>query len=102
MKLKKGDKVIVIAGKDKGKEGVVERIYKKSNKVILPQINMYKKTLKKSDQNPQGGVQDVPRPIDASNVMLKCPKTGKPTKVGWNLEKGKKVRFSKKSNDIIK
>jgi large subunit ribosomal protein L24 len=96
MKFKKGDKVIIITGKDKGKEGTIERIYKKSDKVLIPTLNMYKKHMKKGDQFPQGGIIDVPRPIHVSNVMIKCPKTGKPTRIGIKEEKGKKQRYSKK------
>lgn len=102
MKLKKGDNVIVIAGKDKGKEGTIDKIYPKSNKVLILDINMYKKSVPKSEQMPQGGIVDLPRPLDASKVMLKDPKTGKPTRVGYQEQNGKKVRVAKKSNTVIK
>lgn len=102
MKLKKGDNVIVIAGKDKGKEGTIDRIYQKSNKVLILDVNMYKKSVPKSEQMPQGGIIDLPRPLDASKVMLKDPKTGKPTRVGFQEQNGKKVRVAKKSNTVIK
>lgn len=85
MKFKVGDTVIVIAGKDKGKEGTIERIYKTANKVLIPEINMYKKHIRKNEQMPQGGIVDVPRPIDASKVMLKDPKSGKPTRIGHEI-----------------
>lgn len=102
MKLKKGDTVIVIAGKDKGKEGAIERVYENSNTVLIQDVNTYTKAVKKSDQMPAGGFVKVPRPIDASNVMLKDPKTGKPTRVGIRLKDGKKVRIAKKSGTEIK
>jgi len=101
MKIKKGDTIIVITGKDKGKEGIVERIYQKSQKVLIPTLNMYKKHMKKSDQFPQGGIVDVPRPLHLSNVMVKCPKTSKPTRVGIRIENNKKLRFSKKDKETV-
>jgi large subunit ribosomal protein L24 len=102
MKFKKGDTIIVIAGKDAGKEGTIDRVYKKQNKVLVNDVNMYKKHVRKSEQMPQGGIVDLPRPIDASNVMLKDPKTGKPTRIGFQVKDGKRQRVAKKSNTILK
>lgn len=102
MLLKKGDKVIVTAGKDNGKEGTIERVYKKQNKVLVSEVNMVKKHIRKNEQMPQGGIVDLPRPIDASNVMFKDPKTGKPTRLGITIKNNKKVRVAKKSNTVIK
>ncbi len=96
MKLKKGDKVLVIAGKDKGREGPVEKVYPKSNRVLILKINVYKKHVKKSEQVPQGGTVEVPRPMDVSKVMLICPKCKKPARVGYLIEKGKKIRTCKR------
>lgn len=93
MKLKKDDKVKVMAGKDKGKEGKIERVYAKAGTVLIGTINMYKKHIKKSEKMPQGGVVDVPRPIDVSKIMLICPKCGKTTKVGYEVKNGKKIRI---------
>lgn len=101
MKLRKGDTVIVISGKDKGKEGAIERIYKKQEKVVIAQINMHKKHMKKSQDLPQGGVIEVPRPIHISNVMLKCPKSKKPTRVGYSINDGVKKRVSRKAKNAI-
>jgi len=101
MKIKKGDKVKIIAGKDKGREGVVDRVYKKSNRVIIPKINIYKKHIKKNEKMPQGGVVEVPRPIDISKLMLICSKCGKATRVGYILEKNKKFRVCKKCKSKI-
>lgn len=101
MKIKKGDKIRVIVGKDKGKEGVVEKVYNKSNKILVLGINLYKRHLKKSDKFPQGGVIDVPRPILVSKVMFICPKCKKPTKIGYQIEKNRKVRICKKCKSII-
>jgi len=101
MKIKKGDKVKVIYGKDKGKEGVVEKVYKKTNKVLIPGVNLYKKHIKKNEKMPQGGIIDIPRPLDVSKVMLICPKCKKPTRVGFFKEGKKKFRICKKCESKI-
>ncbi len=101
MKIKKGDKVKVMAGKDKGREGVVEKVYKKSKRVLIQKINIYKKHIKKSEKMPQGGVVEVPRPIDVSKIMLVCPKCGKTTRVGYKVEKNKKNRACRKCESKI-
>lgn len=96
MKIKKGDKVKVVAGKDKGREGTVERVYSKQNKILIPAVNIYKKHIKKSDKAPQGGVVELPRALDVSKVALICPKCNKATRVGYEVNKGKKYRICKK------
>jgi large subunit ribosomal protein L24 len=101
MKIKAGDTIVVITGKDKGKEGVVERIYKNSGTVLVPGINMYSKAVRKSEQNPAGGRMDVPRALKVSKVMIKEGKDGK-SRIGYKVEKGQKVRFLKKSGAVIK
>lgn len=101
MKIIKGDTVRVMVGKDRGKEGQVERVYPKRNAVLIPDINIYKKHVKKTEQTPQGGIVEVPRPINVSKVMLICPHTKKPTRVSYKFVDGKKVRFSKKANKAI-
>lgn len=101
MKIKKGDKVKVIYGKDKGREGVVERVYRKTNKVLIPGINLYKRHIKKNEKMPQGGVVEVPRPLDVSKVMLICSKCNQATRVSYQVEKGKKWRVCKKCKSKI-
>jgi large subunit ribosomal protein L24 len=96
MKLKKGDKVKVITGKDKGRDGTIERVYTKSERVLILGMNMYKKHVKKNDQMPQGGVVDLPRPLDVSKVMFMCEKCGKPTRLGYQINEGKKIRVCRK------
>lgn len=100
MYLKKGDKVVVTAGKDKGKEGIVQRVFKEKNKVVVENLNMVTKHIK-----PQGGEQgqrvQKEAAIHASNVMLMDPKTNKPTRVGYKFVEGKKVRVAKKSGQEI-
>lgn len=101
MKIKKGDKIKVMAGKDKGREGKIERVYKKQNKVLIEGINIYKKHVKKSEQSPKGGIVEIPRALDLSKVVLICPKCSKPTRIGIKREKGKKLRVCKKCKSII-
>ena len=101
MFLKSGDKVRVIAGKDKGKEGNVKQIFAAQNRVIVEGINMVKKHQKPSNANPNGGVIETEAAINASNVMLIDPSTNEPTRVGYKFVDGKKVRVAKKSGKTI-
>lgn len=101
MKIKKGDKIKVIAGKDKGREGKVEKVYRNANKLLVLDINTYKKHIKKNEKMPQGGRVDLPRPIDIAKVMLVCAKCGKATRVGFKVEKTKKFRICKKCGSKI-
>ena len=102
MLIKKGDKVIVITGADKGKTGVVQRAYPKLEKVVVEGINVKKKHRKPTQQNPEGAILDIYAPIHVSNVSLIDPKTKKATRVGIKEVKGKKVRYAKKSGEVIK
>ena len=101
MHIKTGDKVIIISGKDKGKEGVVTTAMPSKNKVVVEGVNVVKKHVRPSQANPEGGIVEFEAAINASNVMIKDPKTGKPTRIGIKLVDGKKVRFAKKSGEII-
>jgi large subunit ribosomal protein L24 len=101
MKIKKGDKVKIIYGKDKGRNGVVERVYKKQNTVIIPGINVYKRHIKKNEKMPKGGIVDIPRAIDISKVMLICPKCKKITRVGFNIEGKRKLRICKRCTSSL-
>lgn len=102
MHVKKGDTVIVIAGKDKGKKGRVLAAYPKQERVLVEGINLVKKHTRPSQKNPQGGIVTQEAPIHVSNVMLADPKTGKPTRIGYKvLENGTKVRYAKKSGEVI-
>lgn len=96
MKLKKGDKVKVIAGKDKGREGVIDRVYKNQESVLVAGVNQYKRHIKKNEKMPQGGVVDLPRPLNVAKVMLICPKCGKLTRVAYENGKGGKKRVCRK------
>jgi len=100
MKIKKGDNVLVISGKDKGKEGTVSRVMPRSNQLLVDGINVVKKHQKPSGKNQQGGVIDRDMPLDASNVMF--VHKGKPTRVGYKvLADGKKVRIAKTTGEEI-
>lgn len=100
MVIKKGDKVRVISGADKGKEGVVQRVYPKLNKVVVEGVNVHKKHRKPTQGSPEGTVVDIYVPIDASNVALLDPKTKKPTRVHYGVVKGKKVRLAKSGESL--
>jgi len=100
-KIKKGDKVIVLTVKDKGKTAEVIKAMPKENKVVIQGVNVVKKHQKPTQGNP-GGIVTKELPIDASNVAIVDPKDGKPTRVGFKfLKDGKKVRFAKRSGDVI-
>ena len=101
MFIKTGDKVRVIAGKDKGKEGSVKKILAAENRVVVEGINKVKKHQKPNNANPNGGVIDTEAPNNASNVMLIDPSTNEPTRVGYKFVDGKKVRVAKKSGKTL-
>lgn len=98
-KIKKGDTVKVITGKDKDKEGKVISVDRKNNKVVVEGINKITKHEKPSVANQNGGIVQKEAPIDASNVMY--VHKGKATRIGFKIEKGKKVRFAKSTGDIV-
>jgi large subunit ribosomal protein L24 len=101
MHVKKGDKVQVISGKDKGKQGVILESFPKKERVLVEGVNVVKKHSKPSQANPQGGIISQEAPIHVSNVMPLDPKSGQPTRVGYKLEDGKKVRIAKKSGESL-
>ncbi|AEH00252.1 MULTISPECIES: 50S ribosomal protein L24 [unclassified Lacinutrix] len=100
LKIKSGDTVKVIAGDHKGSEGKVQKVLSGKNKAIVEGVNMVKKHTKPSAQSPQGGIVEKEAPIQISNLSLLTSK-GETTRVGYRMEDGKKVRFSKKSNEVI-
>ncbi|MBJ7677569.1 50S ribosomal protein L24 [Weissella confusa] len=101
MFVKTGDKVKVIAGKDKGKEGVVVKTIAAKDRVVVEGVNIVKKHQKPNNQYPQGGIIELEAPIHVSNVQLLDPSTNEPTKIGYKVEDGKKVRFAKKSGTTL-
>ncbi|MEM6682299.1 MAG: 50S ribosomal protein L24 [Pseudomonadota bacterium] len=99
-KIKKGDTVVVLAGRDKGKTGEVTKMLLSDGKAIVGGVNMVQRHRKPSQQQP-GGIDRKEAPIHISNLAIADPKTGKPTRVGYRMEDGKKVRFAKASGDVI-
>ena len=101
MNFKTGDKVVVISGKDKGKEGKIIHVLRDENRVVVEGINIVKKHVKGNGQT-AGSINEVEAPIHASNVMIVDPKTNKPTRIGHSVNKdGKKIRITKKSNSSL-
>lgn len=98
MKIKKGDKVQVIAGKDKGVTGEVLAVYPEQHKVVVEGVNILKKHVKPSQVNPDGGILSQEAPIDISNVMYYDTKAKKAGRVSYSVENGKKVRVVKLDN----
>ena len=95
MRVKKGDKVVVIAGSEKGKEGTISKVLPKEEKVIIAGINMVKKHVKPNQAEPEGKITEKEAPIHVSNVALVDPKTKTATKVKYENKDGKKVRVAK-------
>jgi large subunit ribosomal protein L24 len=101
MRFKTGDKVIVITGKDKGKEGKITKVLRDENKVVVEGLNIAKKHVKPNGQT-AGSIVEMEMPIHASNVMIVDSKTKKGTRIGHDTDKnGKKIRVSKKSNSNL-
>lgn len=100
-RLKRGDRVRVIAGKNKGAEGEIVATLPDKNRVVVKDVNVARKTRRPTQQNPRGGFDDKEMPIHASNVQLLDPKTGTPTRIGVRTEEGRKVRFSVKSGSSL-
>ena len=101
MKIRKGDTVQIIAGKDSGKKGKVQLTYEKTGTVLVPDTNLYKRHVKKSEQFPQGGIMDLSRPLHVAKVALICPKCEKVTRVGYQIVDGLKKRVCRKCRAII-
>ena len=103
LKIKKGDTVYVLSGEDRGRQGRVLEVLPKKERAIVEGINIVSKSAKPSAKHPQGGIIKMEAPLHISNLSLIDPKSGKPTRVGFRKdEKGKTVRYSKKSGEEIK
>ena len=100
LKIKTGDIVKVIAGNQKGNQGKVLRVFADKNRAIVEGVNVVKKHNKPSANNPKGGITEMELSIDISNISL-ITSDGQPTRVGFKIEKDKKVRYSKKSNEVL-
>lgn len=108
MKIKKGDNVLVTKGKDKGKQGNIEKVFVRENKVLIPDVNQYKRHVKKSATGQASEIVTITKPMPVTNVALICPKCKKQTRVGYKFDKavpagrqGIKVRICRKCNKEI-
>jgi large subunit ribosomal protein L24 len=100
-KIKKGDRVVILSGKDKGKQGEVTKSMPKDSKVIVSGVNIITRHRKPSQTNPQGGLERAEAPLHVSKVALQDPKTGKPTRVRFEIQGDKKVRVAVRSGETI-
>jgi large subunit ribosomal protein L24 len=101
MKIKKGDTVLIISGKDKGKKAKVLESFPRQNKIIVEGINLVKRHRRPRREREKGQIVEVPKPINVSNVKLVCPKCGRPTRLGYRLTEKGKYRICKKCNQEI-
>jgi large subunit ribosomal protein L24 len=99
-KIKKGDKVVIISGKDRGERGTVLRVFSKSSKVLIEERNMVKKH-QKQGQNQEAGIIDKEAPLHISNIMLVDPSDDKPCRVGFEVREGHKTRVSKRTGAVL-
>lgn len=97
-----GDKVKVTAGKDKGREAIVEKVWVEEQKVLLPEVNIYKRHIKAAQAiDKKGGVYEIPRPLNVAKVALLCPHCKKQTRIGFRMEGDKKQRYCKKCDRVV-
>jgi large subunit ribosomal protein L24 len=101
MSIRTGDKVRVIAGKDKGKESKVLVVYPHKQRIVIERVNLIKKATRPTTKNPQGGILEIEGTVHVSNVMIVCPKCSQPTRIGRKREDGARVRYCKKCNNDI-
>ena len=101
MKLKKGDEIKVVRGKDKGKTGKIEKVFPKLNKVVVPNVNLYKRHLKARSQRQPSEIITLTKPLHVSNVKLVCPKCHLPARVGYKIDDGSKTRICRKCSQEI-
>lgn len=99
-RIKKNDTVMILAGKDKGKTGKVLKIDTENDRVIIQGVNMVKKAMKKKSQQDKGGILEVEAPLHISNVAI-VAKDGSPSRIGYKFVDGKKVRFAKKTGEVL-
>ena len=102
MRIRKNDQVLVLTGKDKGKKGRVMRVYPDHTRVLIEKINYHKVAVRRTQANPKGGIVQMEKPLQISNVQLVCPRCSKPTRVGYSvLADGEKQRICKKCNEVL-
>ncbi len=100
--IKKGDKVMVVAGEEKGKTGTVLEVLPHKNRAVVENVNLARKHMKPTNERPEGGIHEIAQPIHLSNLMVVDPKSGNPTRIGRKLVDVNLVRYSKSSGEIIK
>lgn len=101
-KIKKGDTVYILTGKDKGKTGKVLKVMLKNNKALVERINLAKKHMRRRSEEQQGGIVEIEKPLNISNLALHCKQCNRPTRVGFTvLKDGSKSRFCKKCQEVI-
>ena len=100
-KIRKGDRVVILSGRDKGRSGAVLKVLPKEERVLVEGLNIVHRHTRPTQADPQGGIKDKEASLHLSNVAIVDPKTGGPTRVGFRVEGGKKVRFAKKSGEVI-
>ena len=100
-KIKKGDRVVVLTGKDKGRQGQVLRVTPKDSRVLVAGVNMVKRHTRPTQGDPQGGIKNKEASLHISNVAFVDPKSGEPIRVGFRIDGDKKVRVAKKSGEVI-
>ena len=102
MRIRKNDQVMVMTGKDRGKKGRVMQVDPGNNRVLIEKINYHKVAVRRTQANPKGGIVQMEKPVQASNVQLVCPRCSKPTRVGYSmLADGSKQRMCKKCNEVL-
>jgi len=99
-KIRKGDRVVVLTGRDKGRQGAVSKVFPKESRVLVDGLNMVQRHTRPSQGDPQGGIKNKEAPLHVSNVALVDSK-GKPTRVGFRMDGDKKVRFAKTTGEVI-
>ena len=100
-KFRKGDEIIITSGKDKGKKGKIEKVLTKRGAVVVPGINLFKRHLKKQNENNPGGIIEFPRPLPFSKIAILDPKSGKATRIGFSIKGDQKNRIAKVSKSIL-
>jgi large subunit ribosomal protein L24 len=100
-KIKKGDRVVILAGRDKGRQGAVLKVLPKESRVLVEGLNIVQRHTRPTQGDPQGGIKSKEAALHISNVAIVDPKSGGATRVGFRVEDGKKVRFAKKSGEVI-
>lgn len=101
MKIKKGDEIIVVSGKDRGRKGKVDKTLPRKQAVLVTDLNLVKKHLRAQGEKKPGGIVQIPKPLNVAKIALVCPQCHQPTRVGYKIEKKEKFRICKKCQELI-